>query len=69
MGELSRLKKEGKIIHVGLCNVTTAELKRAQKIVRIESVQNRCNPFEAEDYNDGILEACEKQGVDSFLMA
>jgi aryl-alcohol dehydrogenase-like predicted oxidoreductase len=66
VGELSRLKDEGKILHVGLCNVTTAELWRAQRIVRIESVQNGCNPFDAGDYNNGMLKACEKQGV-SFL--
>lgn len=66
VGELFRLKEEGKILHVGLCNVTIAQLRRAQKIVRIESVQNGCNPFNAEDYNDGMLKACEKQGV-TFL--
>jgi aryl-alcohol dehydrogenase-like predicted oxidoreductase len=66
VGELSRLKEEGKILHVGLCNVTVADLRRAQKIARIESVQNGCNPFEAGDYNDGMLKACEKQSV-SFI--
>ena len=66
VGELSRLIEEGKILHVGLCNVTVAELRRAQKITRIESVQNACNPFNADDYNDGMVQACEKQGV-SFV--
>jgi aryl-alcohol dehydrogenase-like predicted oxidoreductase len=66
VGELSRLQEEGKIVHIGLCNVTLAELNRAQEIVRIESVQNACHPFNPGDYNNGMLEACGKQGV-SFL--
>jgi aryl-alcohol dehydrogenase-like predicted oxidoreductase len=66
VGELSRLKEEGKILHVGLCNVTLADLGRAQEIVRIESVQNRCHPFDAGDYNEGMLAACDQHGV-SFL--
>jgi len=66
IGEFSRLKEEGKILHVGLSNVNAAELRRAQKIVRVESVQNRCNPFDSADYFDGILQACEDSGV-SYL--
>jgi|CXWL01.1.fsa_nt_gi aryl-alcohol dehydrogenase-like predicted oxidoreductase len=66
VGELSRLKEEGKILHVGLSNVSLQELDRAQKIVRIESVQNRCHPLNSQDYANGLLQACEKQGV-SYL--
>lgn len=63
VGELSRLKQEGKIRHVGLSNVDAGELAEAQRIVRIESVQNRCNPFHPGDYQDGLLQACERDGV------
>ncbi len=66
VGELKRLQEEGKIRHVGLSNVSLDELGRAQKIVRVESVQNRCNPFEHKDYTNGLLRACEEQGV-SYL--
>lgn len=67
VGELSRLMEEGKILHVGLCNVTIAELSRTLEIVRIESVQNSCHPFSAADYNnDGMLTVCDKEGL-SFL--
>ncbi len=41
VGELVRLKDEGKIRHIGLSNVTVAELERAQKLTPIVSVQNR----------------------------
>lgn len=63
MGELKRLKDEGKIRHVGVSNFDVDELDRALKVVRVESVQNRCNPFTAEDYRDGVLAACEKHGI------
>jgi aryl-alcohol dehydrogenase-like predicted oxidoreductase len=66
VGELSRLKEEGKILHLGLCNVTLAELKRAQEIVRIESVQNSCHPFSAGIYSEGMLSTFDQQGV-SFI--
>jgi aryl-alcohol dehydrogenase-like predicted oxidoreductase len=66
IGELSRLKEEGKIEHIGLCNVSLAQLHAAQAIVRIESVQNACNPANSADYTNGLLEACIEQGV-SFL--
>lgn len=66
MGELKRLKDEGKILHVGVSNFDADELTRALKIVRVESVQNRCHPFDSGDYTDGLLAACEKNGI-SYL--
>lgn len=43
MGELGRLRKEGKIRHVGVSNVTVEQLARARSIVPVVSVQNRYN--------------------------
>lgn len=62
MGELRRLKDEGKVAHVGVSNFDEDELARALKVVRVESVQNRCNPFDAEDYGY-LLKFCEKHGI------
>lgn len=61
--ELARLKEEGKIQHIGLSNVSLAQLKRAEKIVRIETVQNRCNPLYCPDYTNGLVDYCEGQGI------
>jgi pyridoxine 4-dehydrogenase len=41
VGMLAQLQKEGKIRHIGLSNVTLEQLKEAEKIVAIASVQNR----------------------------
>ncbi len=66
VGALAALKTEGKIEHIGLSNVTIEQLRAALKVVRIESVQNRINPFDGRDYTNGMIEFCEKEGI-SFL--
>ncbi|MFH0180304.1 aldo/keto reductase [Streptomyces cacaoi] len=43
IGELRKLQDEGKIRHIGLSEVTVAEVKAAQEIVPIVSVQNLYN--------------------------
>ena len=63
VGELARLQKEGKIAHVGLSNVDASELDRSQKIVRIESVQNRCSVLFPHDLTNGMVAHCAAQQV------
>jgi pyridoxine 4-dehydrogenase len=41
VGALAELQREGKIRHIGLSNISLAQLEEAQKIVAIASVQNR----------------------------
>jgi pyridoxine 4-dehydrogenase len=43
LGELALLQKEGKIRHIGVSEVTVEELKAANKITKIASVQNLYN--------------------------
>jgi pyridoxine 4-dehydrogenase len=43
LGELVLLQKEGKIRHIGLSEVSVTELKEANKITKIVSVQNLYN--------------------------
>lgn len=64
VGELARLREEGKIRHVGLSNVTVGELERARRVVPIVSVQNRYSL--AERSSEDVLEACEREGL-AFL--
>jgi aryl-alcohol dehydrogenase-like predicted oxidoreductase len=58
VGELARLRDEGKIRHVGLSNVAASELEEARRIVPIASVQNRWNPSDRRPERDGVLAAC-----------
>lgn len=43
IGELVRLREEGKIRHIGVSNVTIEELQRCERLTPIASVQNRFN--------------------------
>lgn len=61
VGELAKLRDEGKIRHLGLSNVTTEQLKAAQAIVPIVSVQNRYNLFDRE--SEPVLEMCEQESI------
>jgi pyridoxine 4-dehydrogenase len=61
VGELARLQRAGKIRCIGLSNVTVDELKRAQRLARIVSVQNRYN---IEDRaHEAVLEHCERDSI------
>src|SRR5437763_6867367 len=46
LGTLVDLQAEGKIAHIGVSNVTVDQLRQAQKITEIVSVQNRYNLVE-----------------------
>jgi aryl-alcohol dehydrogenase-like predicted oxidoreductase len=61
VGELARLQKAGKIRHIGLSNVTPAQLAQARHIVDVASVQNRYNV--ADRYSNPVLAACERAGI------
>ena len=64
VGELARLRQEGKIRHVGVSNFNARELERARRIVPVVSVQNRYNfAYRA---SDPVLEVCERDGI-AFL--
>ena len=61
VGTLKDLKDEGKIRHVGVSNVSVAQLRLARAIVPVVSVQNR---FNLEDRgSDDVLEECESEGL------
>jgi aryl-alcohol dehydrogenase-like predicted oxidoreductase len=64
VGELRRLREEGKIRHVGLSNVSAQLLERAQAVVPIVSVQNEYNLGDRR--SEGVIDACERGGL-AFL--
>jgi aryl-alcohol dehydrogenase-like predicted oxidoreductase len=62
VGALRDLRDEGKIRHAGLSNVTLAQLREAEAIVPVVSVQNRYNiAYRGE--SEGIIEYCERSGL------
>ena len=60
---LAKLKDEGKIRNVGLCNVTVQEIRAAQEIVAIASVQVSLSPFDDENLRNGVAEYCRDNGI------
>ena len=61
IGALAELREEGKVRHVGVCNVGLDELRLARSIVPVVSVQNRYS-MTARD-SENVLEACERDGL------
>jgi pyridoxine 4-dehydrogenase len=61
VGELLRLKNEGKIRHIGLSEVDVDQLKEAQTITEIVSVQNMYNLTTRG--SEPLLDEATKQGV------
>ncbi len=61
VGALVELRAAGKIRHVGLSNVSLAQLKQARAIVPIASVQNLYNLSDRS--SEGVLAACERDGL------
>jgi pyridoxine 4-dehydrogenase len=61
LGALKEMQNAGKIRHLGLSNVSTAEIERARKIVPIVGVQNRYNIEDRE--SEKVLVYCEKENL------
>lgn len=60
-GALKRLQDEGKIRHIGLSEVTVAQLEQARAQIEVVSVQNRYN-LSHREYED-VLEYCERERI------
>jgi pyridoxine 4-dehydrogenase len=61
VGALAALKNEGKIRHVGLSNVNEAQLREAQAIVPIVSVQNRYNV--GDRASQAVADLCDQEQI------
>jgi aryl-alcohol dehydrogenase-like predicted oxidoreductase len=61
LGALRQMREQGKIRHIGLSEVTPAQILEAQKIVPIVSVQNRYSL--ADRRHEETLRWCEQHGI------
>ena len=64
VGALAELQRAGKIRHIGLSNVTPAQLDAARRVAPIVSVQNQYNLRERSC--EDVLAACARLGI-AFL--
>lgn len=63
LGELVRLKEEGKIRYIGLSNVSLEELQRGMALTEIACVQNQFNLSQRDDLDNGLIEFCREQKI------
>jgi aryl-alcohol dehydrogenase-like predicted oxidoreductase len=63
VGALAELQTAGKIRWIGLSNVSVPEIREAERIVRITTVQNRLNPFFREALSEGVVEYCTSRSI------
>jgi aryl-alcohol dehydrogenase-like predicted oxidoreductase len=61
LGELAKMQKEGKIRHIGVSETNVADIERAQKIVKIVSVQNKYNITDRA--HEDVVDFCEKNKI------
>jgi aryl-alcohol dehydrogenase-like predicted oxidoreductase len=59
IGAIAEMKNEGKIRHIGISNVSESQLREAQQIVPIVSVQNRYNASDRR--SESMIDLCEQE--------
>src|SRR3954454_7211609 len=61
VGALVRLKEQGKIRHIGLSNVNEEQLRQAQRLTPIVSIQNRYNV--SDRGSESLVALCEQEQI------
>ncbi|WP_412988882.1 aldo/keto reductase [Pediococcus siamensis] len=61
VGELAKMQKEGKIKHIGLSQVSVAQIEEAGQYAKIEAVQNLYNVTNRKD--EAVLNYCEAHHI------
>jgi pyridoxine 4-dehydrogenase len=61
IGVLVELKEEGKIRHIGVSNVSEDQLRDAQKLTPVVSVQNRYNLNDRT--SESMVDLCDSEGI------
>ena len=54
-----RLKEEGKIRHIGVSNLSESQLREAQKLTPVVSIQNRFNVTDRS--SESLVDLCEQE--------
>jgi pyridoxine 4-dehydrogenase len=61
LGAIEEYVDRGAIRHVGISEVTVAQIEQARRVVAIEAVQNRYNL--ADRAHDDVVDHCEREGI------
>jgi pyridoxine 4-dehydrogenase len=60
-GELKALQDDGVVRHLGVSNVSVDQIKAAQEVFTVTTVQNRYNLTDRQ--SEDVLQYCEQQGI------
>jgi len=60
---LASLQRDGLVEHIGLCNVSLAQIEEARRIATIAAVQVELSPWRDESLRSGIAELCAREGI------
>lgn len=60
---LAALQREGLVAHVGLCNVTVAQVREARDLVDVAAVQVELSPWHDAGFRGGVPEYCAEHGI------
>ena len=69
VGALDELRREGKIRHLGVCNVSPDQLRRAAAAAPLASVQARLSPLDLGPLRTGLVELARTLGLLFFAAA
>jgi len=61
VGTIAELRREGKLLHVGVSNVSVEQLQRAASVTQIATVQNRLSPYVRSSLD--VLAEVERSGA------
>jgi pyridoxine 4-dehydrogenase len=61
VGALVELQRQGSIRHIGLSNVTEDQLRRAQRLTAVVSIQNRYSLGDRD--SDSLIDLCEQEDM------
>lgn len=61
--EIAKLVTEGKVKHIGLSEVTPANIREAASVSRIACLQTEYGPMERSAETDGTFDACRDNGI------
>jgi pyridoxine 4-dehydrogenase len=64
IGALVELKNEGKIRHIGVSNVSESQLREAEKLTPVVSIQNRYNASDRS--SESMADLCDQESI-AFL--
>lgn len=61
--EMAKLKEEGKVRYIGLSNVNLEQLRRAQRVAPIDSLQPPYSLIRPDIEKNGVLEFCRQRNI------